>query len=381
MKALLVHNYYAVRGGEDMVFDAECDLLRSAGVNVVTFTVSNKRIKGLCQRVSVAVGVVFSVVTFFRLLWCLLRERPDVAHVHNYFPQLSPSVFFACAAARVPVVHTLHNFRAICPTATFLFRGQIALRSIAEGPWWAVRHKVYRDSVIGTLLLACSISIHRRIGTWVRLVDRFLVFTPFALEIFAEAGFPRAKLVIKPNFASEPLASVGEQPRNGFLYVGRLSREKGVEHLLEASRIAGVAVSFAGTGDLGALLKREGADLIGELKPDEVLYAMARCSALVVPSICFEGFPRVIVEAMALGVPVIASDIGPLRHIVEDGVTGLLVPPGDVNALASVLRDTGEDALRSLGAAAKEKYLAAYTPQQNLSQLLEIYSEIAACKN
>jgi glycosyltransferase involved in cell wall biosynthesis len=314
----------------------------------------------------------------------LLRaQRVDVVHAHNLFPLISPSLYRACRTAGVPVVQTLHNFRLACAAATFMRQGVSCEKCLGGLPWPAVVHGCYRGSRPQTAVLAASNTLQRWRGTWQRDIARYIVLSEFSRRKFVEAGLPAQRLVVKPNFVEAPVFNSSE--RSGFLFVGRLSAEKGIAALAEAMGLlaaqpigltAPVTLQVAGDGPEQALLSPSPqVQRLGNVAPTAVMPLMASSLAVLIPSICYEGFPRTLVEAFATGTPVIASRIGALAELVEHGRTGLLVPPGNAQELAATLRWAQDNPrpMQEMGARARAEYEARYTPQRNLQALLAVY--------
>lgn len=380
MRILIVHNAYQLSGGEDVVVRNESAMLRREGHEVHEFFESNDRIVGALARVRAALGSIFSVRAYRRLSRLISELQPDVVHVHNVFPLLSPSVFYACRKNGVPSVLTLHNFRIACPTALLMHEGVVTERSLTCGPWWAVPRRVYRGSLVGTAILATMIAVHRRVGTWSRNVTRFIALTEFAVSRFELAGVPASRIVVKPNFVD--IARVAEAPRSGFLFVGRVSHEKGVQVLAAASRrCEALSIRVAGEGALSPLLDGlPSVALLGAVSAADIGREMSAAGALVMPSIWYEGFPMVIVEAYAYGLPVIASRLGAMAELVEDGVTGLLFEPGSSEDLAKKMQwaQAHPSEMRRMGLAARARYEALYTADLNYERLIEIYREAIA---
>ena len=300
--------------------------------------------------------------------------RPDVVHAHNTWSLVSPSVYWAAAKAGVPTVNTLHNFRLLCPQATFL------------------RKKTICEDCLGARPLArCSARLlpgvqgaERRVGGHAHAAPNvghlpqpdhpLIALTEFARRKFIEGGLPAERIVVKPNFVDSQPSSV--QARSGFLFVGRLSEEKGVAVLVQAVAAAGVAVRVAGTGPDAALLRGQTTMVaLGALSGEAVRAEMERALALVLPSVCYENFPRTLVEAFATGLPVIASNAGPLRELVDDGVTGLLFESGDAADLARKMlwAQANPERMAHLGRQARARYEAEFTADQNYEQLMTIY--------
>jgi glycosyltransferase involved in cell wall biosynthesis len=310
------------------------------------------------------------------------RFAPDVVHVHNFFPLLSPGIHAAARAAGCATVQTLHNYRLICANAFLMRDGAPCELCVTGSPYRAVRFACYRDSRVGTLAVARMIDHHRRAGTWRRDVDRFVALTPFARGRFAAAGFPEEKIRIRPNGLPDP-GPPADGPRHGLLFVGRLSPEKGVPVLAEAAARAGLRVAVIGEGPLaGALAGHPGLDLRGALPPDAVQAAMARAAALVVPSLWYEGLPMVVAEAFAAGTPVVASRIGALAGLITDGATGLLAEPGDAADLASALTRIAGDpgSAAAMGREARAVYEREWREDVTTRTLLDIYRDAVAAR-
>lgn len=377
MRVLIAHNAYQQRGGEDAVVDDEIALLRSDGHTVLEYRRHNDEISTL-GRLSLAAQTLWSRRTIQALGDLLRRHRVDVVHAHNTFPLISPSLHHACRRAGVPVVQTLHNFRLLCPAATFVRDGALCEDCVGRPPWPAVQHGCYRGSRVQTAVVAATTTLHHWRGTWQRDVARYIVLSEFNRRKFIEAGWPAEKLVVKPNFVAASTFNSSE--RSGFLYVGRLSPEKGVDTLGQAmaqlaQHASGVSLQVAGDGPARpALTGLDNTRLLGSVAQPAVMPLMATAQAVVVPSICYEA-PRTLIEAFATGTPVIASRIGAMADWVQHGETGLLFPPGDASELARTLQWAADNPrlMQQMGARARTAYEAHFTPERNLQALLALY--------
>lgn len=382
MKILVLHNSYRKRGGEDVVVERELNLLRKSGHEVEIYIAANDSISGAAGKIKTAIGTLFSISSYRKLRRMISEFNPDVVHVHNFFPILSPSVFYACRSMRKPVVLTLHNYRIICPTSTLEHAGKLSTKSIYNGPWWALRHRVFQGSLLGTFVLCSMISMHRRIGTWARFVDRFIIPSETGREHFVAAGISGNKITTKPHFVDIPLSP--ERSRSGFLFVGRLSPEKGIHTLLAAAKklVSCEAThksefTIVGEGPEAPSCASSGLTTVGALSPQGVEDMMRRAAALIVPSQCHETFGLVIIEAYACGLPVIASRVGAFRDIVIEGVTGIFFEPGDSDDLAEKIAwaKANPDELVRMGREARSRYENLYTPHHNESMLKEVYQQ------
>ena len=384
MRILVVHNYYQQAGGEDEVFRAEVALLREHGHDVSTLTTENGAVHGLRSLVA-ARDAVWSVGFQRRLTECLRQSRPDVAHFHNTFFQVSPAAYYACRDAGVPVVQTLHNYRLVCPSATFYRDGRACEDCVGRAVALpGIRHGCYRRSRSQTAVVAGMLTAHRWLGTWQRSVDAYIAMTEFAREKFIAGGLPVEKIALKPNFcATDP--GIGNGAGGYALFVGRLSPEKGVETLMAAWRRLGGTVPLYVVGDgplapaVGEFVeKTERCHWLGWQPKDKVLALMQDARVLVLPSECYEMFPLVLAEASAAGLPVIGSGHGSVGAIIDDGRTGLHVRPGDPEDLASKIEwaFSHPSELATMRTNAREVFETRYTPAVNYDLLMGIYDRV-----
>lgn len=378
LRVLLVHNYYQQRGGEDAVVASEQALLEGAGHDVALYSRHNDEL-ARCGKGAAAVQALWSRRTVHDIEVLVRQFRPQLIHAHNTFPLVSPSLYWVAARMRVPVVQTLHNFRLFCPQAMFLREGRVCEDCLGHVPWRGVVHRCYRGSILQSAVLAASLAGHRGLGTYSRRVTRYIALNEFCRTKFIEGGLPAERVVIKPNFVEVPAPPEAERLRSGGLFVGRLSPEKGIDVLARAvTGWEAPVVDVVGTGPLESMV-REAAGLrgLGWRDMPGVYESMRGASFLVLPSIWYENFPRTLVEAFACGLPAIASRIGALAELVEDGVTGLLFEPGDAVDLRAKLRwamDHPQDMAR-MGQAARARYDGHYTPEANYRLLMRIYRE------
>ncbi|WP_326784788.1 glycosyltransferase [Streptomyces sp. NBC_00151] len=387
MHVLVVHNRYASAqpSGENKVVDQEVALLREAGHQVELFERRSDDIaaRSLPGKVAVPLLVPWNPAVRSELADRLRADRPDVVHVHNVFPLLSPAVLAACADAGVPAVATLHNYTQICPPGTLQRDGRPCTECVGSSPLPAVRHGCYRGSRLATVPLAVSMSVNRR--RWWTGVERFFCISAAQRDVLVKAGMPAGRLAVKHNFVPEPGAR-REGAGEHVLYLGRLAEAKGVRLLMAAwDEIAagggvGVPLVIAGTGPLEPEVTawaagRDDVRYVGLYDQEQCRQAIARSVAVVAPSTWLEAFGLVVVEAMAAGVPTVAAGHGAFVELVEEGVTGLLHEPGEAASLASCLRriTAGPDDNREMGRAARRRYEQGFSPAVGLERLVEEY--------
>jgi glycosyltransferase involved in cell wall biosynthesis len=393
MKVLVVHNRYrsVQPSGENAVVDEETGLLLEQGCRVERLEVESDEIEKwpFYRKALLPAGVVWSRRGARLVEQAIRSARPDVVHFHNTFPVLSPAALHAAKRTGVPVVMTLHNFRPLCAAGTFL-RGNDVCEDCLHSriPAAAVRHACYRNSRAASVPVAAMIAVHRQLGTWVDSVDRIIVPSHFARSKYVGAGWPAEKLVVKYNTATDP-SRARTGAGTGFVAISRLSREKGLDTLVDAWRLAfpdgEETLTIVGSGEEDEALRSRasgsvGISFAGGLPREEAMAILASARALVIPSRWYEVFPRIVVEAYSLSVPVVASRIGSLSEVVQDGETGILFDPGHAESLAASLRSlsTSPELSRRLGARARERYEVLFAPLPTMEVLLATYRDALA---
>lgn len=382
-----VHNYYQQPGGEDQVFAAESALLEAHGQQVLRYTVHNEAV-ALQRKLSLARKTVWNQTRYRELRRLFKKKKPNVVHVHNTLPLISPTIYYAAQAAEIPVCQTLHNYRLLCPNALF-FRDDTVCEDCMGWflAWPGVRHACYRGSGPATMVVSFMNFFHRLMGTWKNKVDVYIALSEFSKQKFIQAGFSEKKIVVKPNFVEiDSNMSVSEEgkKREGSLFVGRLSREKGVETLLKAWNIVGnsMPLKIVGDGPLAPAVQKTTSgkyniSWLGQRPIQEVYKLMAKAEVLVFPSEWYEGMPRTIIEGFAQGTPLISSRLGAMAEMIEHGRTGLLFDPGNAQNLANKILWANEhpDEMASMGRNARSEYYAKYTSEKNYNMLMKIYEQ------
>jgi len=385
MKILFVHSAYQQLGGEDVAFAQERELVERGGHQVVSYCRSNDEASSYTHlgKLRLLKQVVWATDTRREVAGLLIRERPDLVHVHNTFLMISPSIYYACRDAQVPVVQTLHNYRVLCPAASFFRAGKVCEECTHHGLRQSVRYGCYRNSRAETAGVALMLAFHRGVETWTRMVDCYIALSEFARNKFVEGGLPRERVMVKPNFV--PAIRGKDEGRGEYaLFVGRLSAEKGLRTLIAAwTRLRQpIPLILVGDGPLRTELSVEvqrhglsGINFRGRLPRDQTLELMSGARFLVLPSECYENFPVSIAEAFSCSTPVICSRLGALEEIVENGRTGLHVIPADPQDLADKVEWAWQQPSRmqTMGLEARTEYEAKYTPERNYQLLMAIY--------
>jgi glycosyltransferase involved in cell wall biosynthesis len=384
MNVLLAHNFYQQPGGEDQVFAAEGALLEQHGHVVGRFTMDNDEVKTM-GKLTVAGKTLWNCQAGQSLRKAIREIGAQVVHFHNTFPLISPAGYYAAHEEGAAVVQTLHNYRLMCVTATFLRNGRVCEDCLGRTVAWpGILHGCYRGSRLASATVAAMLTFHRLHGTWRREVDVYIVLSEFGRKKFIEGGLPPDKLLVKPNFL-DPVPAIGTGSGDYALFVGRLSVEKGITTLLEAwPRIyadTGVKLKIIGDGPLRANVETAsknaaGIEYLGWLDLRQEGYAtMGAAQALIFPSICYETQGMTIVESMATGTPVLASRLGSRAEMIAEGQTGLLFMAGDTEDLARQARVllSNQAARLRMRHAARVEFLNRYTAEQNYPLLLGCY--------
>jgi glycosyltransferase involved in cell wall biosynthesis len=383
MKILLVHNKYAYYGGEDSVFLSEAELLGQHGNCVELLVFDNKKIKTFKDKLLLGINILYNFKSARLLKDKILDFHPDVIHIHNFFPQASPSLLFVAKRFKIPVILTLHNYRLICPSATLFFNHEIyenSLRSVF--PWDAIWKGVYRHSRLQTAAVVMMTAFHNIIGTWKNKVDRYITFTPFSLEKFKSSPLKvrESQWVLKPNFAPNP-GKGNKDRKDFFLFIGRLVEEKGLNVLLKAAKLYDFKLYIIGDGTLRKKVERlakinSNIHYLGFMNRDKIIDILKRSRALIFPSVLYEGLPVTIIEAFSTGTPVIASNFGAMAEVVNNKINGLLFEPGNEYDLALKIEEMQRYPSSHYYENARQTYMQHYTPESNYQMLMKIYKEV-----
>ncbi|MBV9086230.1 MAG: glycosyltransferase family 4 protein [Acidobacteriaceae bacterium] len=387
MKVLLVHNYYQLPGGEDVVFARHRDLLKSFGHEVLEYVRTNDELKhcNSWQYPAAALKTIWAWDTVRDLRHILAREKPDIAHFHNTFPLVSPAAYYACRDAGTKVIQNLDNARLICSGGTLTRHGLPCEECVGTTPWRGVLHACYRNSRIQTGVVAATMSFHRHCGTWTNQVSTYLASTEFYRSKFIQGGLPSSKIVVKPHFVTP---DPGPQYGGSYaLFIGRLAPEKGVDTLLAAwESLGSIPLKIRGEGPLRSAVAKfiashPNVELVDRLDCFALSQLIKNARFLVWPSHGnYETFGLVAIESFACGVPVIASDTGVMREMVQDGVTGLHFTARDPRALADKVQWAWNNPsqLETMGRNGRALYETTYTSDVNYRMLMDIYTSAIA---
>lgn len=384
---LLVHNYYKIPGGEDTVVQNEKELLESHGHRVIFYSRKNAEMDGFSkfQKLLLPIITIFNPRSYKEIKSIIKKEKIDIVHVHNTLNLISPSVYYAAKSCRVPVVQTIHNFRMLCPAATFYRDGKICEECVEKGLRCAVKHKCYRDSRLQTLACVITTKIHRMTGIYKKL--SYICLAEFNKEKLLQLNCSERKEIIqpknvfvKPNLTFRQLEKAQSSEGNYYLFAGRVEKIKGIDLLLDAfEKLPNENLLIAGTGtqleyykELAMKRGLTGVVFLGFLGKEQLLEKMAGAKALIVPSQWYETFGMTVVEAFSLGTPVIASDIGNLSSLIKEGINGWKFTYDSVEELVEKVNVCSGISKENLQVACDD----AIFPEKNYEILNHIYETV-----
>lgn len=400
---LSINNYYYRRGGSEAVFFEHNRLFEDAGWEVVPFSVQSAlnqpspwsahfvsetdQINGLSPlaKFTRAMSAIYSLEAARRIRTLLALIRPQIAHAHNIYHHLSPSVLVELHRQEVPVVLTLHDLKLVCPAYKMHTQGAIcegcrggALRNV-------VKHRCIKNSTAMSALVWLESTVHKALDLYMRTVTRFVVPSRFFLSKFAEWGVDTRRFAHVPNSIDVDALEATDEPGDAFVYLGRLVPEKGVATLVRAAAKARVPLRIIGTGPEEAALRQLAQELgghvefTGYLSGAKLRAAISSARAVVIPSEWYENAPLSVMEASALARPIIGADIGGIPELIRPGETGFVFESGSVEALAEVLESVQRlppSTLRGIGTAGRQWMRSDFSPSAYRDRMFALYQEI-----
>ena len=363
------------------MFEDEGALLEKYGHQVFRFTISNDSIVDL-NRIELVAKTFWNKAVASELDQIICRDRPDVMHVTNAFPLISPSAYKVAKDHGVGVVQSIHNYRMLCPKAQFVRNSQVCEKCLGKRfAWPAIYHACYKENRLATTVVAAMTAFHRARNSWTQLVDRFIAPTQFVKDKHVEGGFDARQIDVKPNFVF-PDPGSGSGDGNYVAFAGRLSAEKGVDTLLETWQhlSANVRLKIAGDGPLADRVKAAAdadnrIEWLGRIEKKEMFDLLGQATCLIMPSVCYETFGLTIVEAFSKGTPVVVSRMGAMQELVQDERNGFLVEPGNAKQFAATIDQVFSMDTAELRVAARQDFELKYTAEANQEWLIDIYNK------
>lgn len=392
MRILMIHNRYLQKGGEDTVFYNEAQMLDDGENEIFQFVVSNDSIKtnSLVEKIKLGINTIWSISSYKKVKSYIKKIEPDVVHVHNTFPLLSPSIYWAIKSVGIPIIQTLHNYRLGCANGILYRESEICQKCIDKNIFYSVYHGCYRESKIQTLPVALMQGFHRLIGTYSNKIDRYIALTEFSREKFMEIGLPKEKIVVKPNFTLNPYTNKFpkdfKRRKKQIIYVGRITEDKGLEILLNS--FTNLNMSNANLLVIGEGEKRidyqekykfdSRISWLGSQEKEKVIDHISDSTMLVMSSLWYETFGMVLIEAMSVGTPIIAPNHGGFSEIVienRNGFTYNRYNSNDLMLKMKQLMELKEDEWNKFSESCFEDYNVKYSKVKNKNALLNIYRE------
>lgn len=384
MKILIIHNKYQIPGGEDIVFDRESNLLEASGHQVYQYIKENNEIAKSISKLEAGIRVVWSKKDFLEVSRIIQDCRPDIIHVHNFFPLISPSIYYAASKYNIPIIQTLHNYRLWCLNGYFIRENKPCELCLGKPvPLPGIFYKCYHKSMLQSAAVALMQVSHKLLGTWEKKASRYIVMTEFFRKKAIEGGLPSAKLIVKPNFLNHDPGQ--EFNKSDFLlYVGRLSPEKGIHVLLQTwlnhpnlPPLKLIGQGLLADDVLQAASQHSNIEYIGSLPPYQVYDWMGKAKALIFPSQWYEGLPLTIIESFAKGTPVIASKLGAMKSLIKHEYNGLHFEPGNTEDMISKVHwmTRNPDRWVNMQQNARRDFEENFTAEKNYQMLIEIYQQ------
>jgi glycosyltransferase involved in cell wall biosynthesis len=419
MRILSVNYRYFVSGGPESYMFSIADMLRGASHEIIPFSVRYSRNRETPWSEYFADPIAGDDEVYFRdhswsprvamrslqraffapdvyddLRRLLDVALPDVAFVQHYLRKLSPSVLVALKDARVPIIVRLSDYAMVCPGATMLRDGQVCRLCVTKGLTAAIRHRCVQNSAPASIVGCLSMWFARWRG-YFDLIDCFVSPSAIMRDEMISGGYDGSRIVVLPTFVQSDLYRLGGTRARRIVYVGRLSPEKGLETLLDAygqilrrGRSANIELCLAGDGesDYQASLEAKAKSIspsvrfLGRLEESAVRELLCTSLVSVVPSLCYENLPNTVLESLAAGTPVVASDLGSMREVLVNTQAGLLFPAGDAEGLANCLTSLVDapERLEKMSHAARLLAETRYSPDVHLAGLLELFERVGS---
>lgn len=393
MKILIIHNFHrkGSASGDDQVFKSESALLEAHGHKVLRYTVSNDEFDnvGIFGKLSSALGMLWSFKNYKSVQSIIKNEKPDIVHVHTFFPLLSPSILYAAKRAGVRVVATLHDTRFICPCATSL-RGTELCNECGDGNYFRMcKYGCFKNSKIQSLIVAFIFKYHRIRKSFYKQIDKYICLNENQIDLLVTTGFDREKIVKKYNFVPDAEANlqpiqVKDIPDRYVVFYGRIGEEKGIRILMNLwNKISDIPLVIMGGGPLENEVaqwaeKKENVYYLGYTEHNKCLSIVKGSEFVVFPSIWYEGCSMVEIESESLGKALIATDLGFSSEAIKNGKNGYKVSLNDEDGFVDRIKKLWNDPMlcQKMGQNAREDYELHYLPDDNYKQLIKIYETV-----
>lgn len=393
MKILAIHNFHrkGSASGDDQVFKSETMLLESYGNQVIKYTVSNDEFDnaGLIGKLLATFGMLWSVKNYKEVQQLIKKEKPDIVHIHTFFPLLSPSILYAAKRNGLKVVATLHDTRFVCPCSTSL-RGVELCNKCGDGKYFRMcKYRCFKNSRVQSLIVAGIFTYHRIRKSFYKQIDQYICLNENQIRLLTNSGFDKDKITKKYNFVSDAESNLKEIKVNGLperyvVFYGRIGEEKGIRILMKIwDKLTDIPLVIMGGGPLEEELTKwaethENVYFLGYTGHDKCLSIVKGGEFVVFPSIWYEGCSMVEIEAESLGKGIVATNLGFSAEAIENGVNGYKVELGDIDSFCKCIKELWykPELIYEIGRNAKKDYNKKYRPEDNYEQLLNIYKKM-----
>jgi len=382
LKILQLHNSYIYKGGEDVVVELENNLLTEYGHSVFQLKRENKKeIRNFVDKFTIAKNLSYSNYSKELVDKEIKKIRPNIVHVHNFFPLWTTSIFDACIDNNIPIVLTLHNYRTICANGLFFRENKVCEKCLNHSSYYSVLYGCYQNSRFKSIPVAKMITNNRKKNIWESKINRFIVFTNFAKKKYIQANFPKSKISVKPNYNPTQIlpTTINKDLKKNCIYVGRISEEKGITALLKAWENINFPLKIFGDGPIKHLINKNQANItfLGNQPKNIIIAEMQLAKFLIFPTECYEGFPMTILESFASGLPVLASNIGSISEIIKNKYNGILFKPGNIIDLREKINWilSNPDECEKITQNALKEFSIKYSKEKNYELLIKIYKE------
>ncbi len=403
MKILMVNKFYYIKGGSETYYFALKNLLESKGHEVIDFSMQDEKNfdspyaeyfvsavdyngkMGLGQQIKAAKNIIYSTEAKKKLEQLILKTKPDVAHLHIFQHQLSPSILDVLKKHKIPVVYTAHDLKMLCLNYVMMTGGQVCEKCKGGHYMNCLKQKCVKDSALKSAINVVEGYLHKWRKSY-DTVDKIITPSKFYADKFVEFGVEKERVMHLPNFLGRecPKVNVSEDSLQYFLYFGRLSREKGIMTLIKAVEGTDMQLSIVGGGpcreDIEAYIsehKLQNVKLLGFKSGQELIDVVGNARAVVLPSEWYENGPYSAIEALQLGRPIIGSQIGGIPELVDGN--GVTFPHGDTEALRKCLTEfpePGTEEYEKLSKSSEELFAKNYMAAGHYEKLLPVYEAL-----
>lgn len=394
MKILVIHNLHrkGSASGDDQVFKNEIALLRENGHEVIEYYNINDTFDeaNFLKKIFLTFGMLWSFENYKNVSNIIEIEKPDIIHIHTFFPLLSPSILYACKKKGGKVVATLHDTRFICPCATSLRENKLC-NKCGDGRYFRmVRYRCFKDSRIKSLYVAFVFKIHRIFKTFYKKIDRYICLNDNQIKLLKEINFNEEKIVKKYNFVNDNAQNLNanlketDLPNKYVVFYGRIGEEKGIRILQNAwENLDDIPLVIMGAGPLEKNLKtwckdKKNVYFLGYQEHARCLEIVKKCEFVVFPSIWYEGCSMVEIETLSLGKPVIATDLGFSSEAIVNNFNGIKFELNNIEDFVAKVKLlwNNKKLVETMSKNAREDYLSKYSPEENYRQLMQIYMNL-----